>query len=53
MNNDNEIFRTCLSCEVSEASEYYHTCPFLIDVHDDYTECDCCDECTQRCADDI
>lgn len=31
-----------------------HPCPFLEDVHNDReTLCTCCDDCEQRCADDI
>ena len=31
-----------------------HPCPFKSDVcDDDKTLCECCDDCTQECADDI
>jgi hypothetical protein len=40
-------------CGRNPASEP-HTCPYAADVHDDEeTLCNCCDECTQECADDI
>lgn len=31
-----------------------HTCPYSVDVNnDEETLCDCCDECTYQCAQDI
>ena len=31
-----------------------HTCPFAEDVHNDKDSiCNCCDECTKDCSDDI
>lgn len=31
-----------------------HYCPYAYDVHDDKdTQCNCCETCTQSCADDI
>jgi hypothetical protein len=47
-----ELFM-CSRCE-KNLSEYPHTCPFASDIYDDNeTLCDCCDDCTQQCADDI
>ena len=31
-----------------------HTCPFSVEIHDDYdTLCNCCEECEYQCAMDI
>ena len=30
-----------------------HPCPFKSDINDDATLCNCCEGCTQECADDI
>lgn len=31
-----------------------HTCPYQVDVNDnDKFMCDCCDDCTTECADNI
>lgn len=31
-----------------------HTCPFKSEINgDDFTECTCCEACTQQCAMDI
>ena len=30
-----------------------HVCPFKWELHDDETECKCCDECRAGCANDI
>jgi hypothetical protein len=30
-----------------------HECPFRTEIDDDYTECNCCDACTEQCAMDI
>lgn len=43
----------CPKCQKNEAQDD-HTCPFAGDIHDDHeTLCNCCDQCTQDCADDI
>jgi len=30
-----------------------HTCPFLVDIHDDKRLCNCCKECVRACADEV
>jgi hypothetical protein len=31
-----------------------HLCPFRTEINDDHiTECNCCQDCTSNCADDI
>ena len=30
-----------------------HERPFAVDVRDDHRTCECCDECTQDCREDI
>lgn len=35
------------------ASADYHTCPYGEEIDDDSSECDCCESCTDQCADAI
>lgn len=36
------------------AAEEPHTCPYREDIHNDSeTLCNCCEDCTQSCAEDI
>lgn len=43
----------CESCNKNEGSEL-HTCPYNEDVCDDHESlCNCCEDCTQECANDI
>lgn len=30
-----------------------HTCPYGEEINNNFSLCNCCDECTQNCADDI
>lgn len=30
-----------------------HLCPHRAEIHDDNTQCTCCDQCEQKCKDDI
>ncbi len=30
-----------------------HLCPFSLEVDNEYTECTCCAECTEQCAEAI
>lgn len=45
-------FGLCRSCNTNIAEEE-HTCPFGEEIHGDHTLCNCCDKCSQNCADDI
>lgn len=27
-----------------------HSCPFKVEIHDDYTQCECCAYCRRQCA---
>lgn len=41
-------------CNCGNDGKKPHTCPFLSDVDNDIeTKCNCCDKCTDQCADDI
>ena len=43
----------CGNCKKSMAV-IPHTCPYKNEINDDYgTLCDCCDDCKQRCSDEI
>ena len=43
----------CGSCNINIATEA-HGCPFAEEIHNDYlSECNCCDNCCQECANDI
>lgn len=42
----------CESCEKRPAEEP-HTCPYSVDINDNYDECTCCSECESECAYDI
>ena len=44
----------CQRPECGNPAAEDHTCPFAYEINDDHeTECNCCDDCTQDCADDI
>ena len=46
----------CDNCGFSVGSSELHQCPYAADIENDYSEegfCNCCEECTQVCADDI
>ncbi len=30
----------------------WHTCPFLIEIHDDNIKCRCCEDCSGECSDE-
>ena len=30
-------------------SEPEHTCPYSVEINDNYDTCNCCDECRQEC----
>ena len=41
-------------CKCGGEAQKPHTCPFLKDIHADYsTLCNCCAKCQQNCADEI
>jgi len=42
----------CDRCEEQPADDL-HECPFKSEIDDDKTLCNCCSECTMRCADEI
>ena len=43
----------CPRCERNEKQEI-HPCPFDCEINpDNIRMCDCCEECTQMCRDDI
>ncbi len=43
----------CEKCGINEAQDD-HLCPYSEDIDDDHdTECNCCEECEQNCADSI
>ena len=43
----------CQRCETAQ-SELPHSCPFVSDIYDDpHSECNCCLDCVQDCANDI
>jgi hypothetical protein len=53
MVNALDTANTCSSCRKNPAS-VSHTCPYQSEINnDDEFECDCCDECTYQCAQDI
>lgn len=46
-------FGMCQSCN-ARTGEEPHTCPFAEEISNDYcSECNCCDQCTEFCANDI
>lgn len=45
-----------MGCKCNEENEdaIAHTCPYAEDIHNDSESlCNCCDACTQECANDI
>lgn len=42
----------CQSCHKNNA-DTPHTCPYLEDINEDSSLCNCCDECSEMCAQDI
>lgn len=42
-------------CKHEDKKNGCHSCPYACEVQDDYDEehCDCCEECTNECADEI
>jgi len=54
------FFEPCTKCSLhgrgddpNPATED-HTCPFQVEVHDNTeSKCDCCDDCSQECSDDV
>ena len=40
-------------CTCDEYNWESHTCPFSVEIHDDYDECNCCPYCEQNCWDNI
>jgi len=43
-----------VKCKCGAEPNETHKCPYAQDVNnDDKSECNCCDECTQNCRDDI
>lgn len=30
-----------------------HTCPYQAEINDDFSTCNCCENCLQQCCDDI
>jgi len=47
--NTNEL---CKLCKKNPADEL-HTCPFAEEIYGDKQLCNCCQECTNRCCEDI
>jgi hypothetical protein len=60
MTGDNEMDKTmqvlmhgyCLR-RCGGIAQSPHTCPFSTEIHNDYTLCNCCEDCERNCADDI
>lgn len=50
MNDENNRHDSCPDCNIQIEP---HTCPYKVDVEDDYEECTCCEKCQDECADDI
>jgi hypothetical protein len=43
----------CDKCKANDALDP-HTCPYAEEINDDSrTLCNCCDDCTSECADDV
>lgn len=42
----------CPACNENPRGET-HLCPFDLEVYKEEVECDCCDECTERCMREI
>jgi hypothetical protein len=43
----------CCSCKKNKATEP-HTCPYQVDIYGDVeTICNCCEDCTAECSQDI
>jgi len=40
-------------CTCNEEYIEPHVCPFSVEIDEDYTECTCCDYCTDECANGI
>lgn len=45
-------FLVCSSCKANTGKSL-HECPYKSELFDDYSLCDCCEDCTQNCRDDI
>lgn len=45
-------FGMCQSCN-THTGEESHICPFAEDINNDFSECNCCNHCTESCANDI
>ena len=44
----------CINCKKETGTKELHKCPYQCDINGDYDyECNCCDECEQRCIRDI
>ena len=46
--------KRCEGCECSDELEY-HSCPYQREINENESEdyCNCCNECTNQCAEDI
>lgn len=40
-------------CSCGAVGTEDHTCPYADELHGDTSTCNCCDNCTKNCADDI
>lgn len=49
-----EVKHLCQSCK-NNSAEKLHSCPYAREINDnnDPEYCNCCDDCTQQCCDDI
>jgi hypothetical protein len=46
MNENNEKEQACTCDEYHEA----HTCPFSVEINENYEECTCCPYCENECG---
>jgi hypothetical protein len=40
-------------CGKHPSTNFYHTCPYGIEIHGSYNECNCCGNCEDICAQEI
>jgi hypothetical protein len=43
----------CQRCSATVPLANEHTCPFAVEIHDDDTLCNCCDDCAGNCRMEI
>lgn len=53
INHMSNIIIDDTKCECGGDSNGSHPCPYAQEINDCADECNCCEECTQECSNDI